>query len=357
MHRVAVLAVPAVKPFDLSMPSTLLGAAELGGRPGYEVTVCTAMPGTVAASGGIEVVIRHGLQMVAAADTVIVPSTASRHDAEPAALDALREAAAAGKRVASICSGAFVLAQAGLLDGRVATTHWALAEELQRAFPAVRVDADRLFAEDGRILTGAGSAAGIDLCLHLISSDYGAAVASTAARAAVVTPVRHGGQAQFVQTPLPAETDSSLDAARIWALQHLDRPISARPGRSGQGQCADPDPPLHSRDWCDPVPMAAPAAAAAGPRAAGDHRSHHRPCGPAQWSRLRRVAPPAPESPDRHDPGSLPRRLHPAPEREDRSVTARLGPDVAFHRWLSRPQVSPGIDRSLNRSARTRPRR
>jgi transcriptional regulator GlxA family with amidase domain len=226
MHRVAVLAVPAVKPFDLSMPSTLLGAAELGGRPGYEVTVCTAMPGTVAASGGIEVVIRHGLQAVAAADTVIVPSTASRHDAEPAALNALREAAAAGKRVASICSGAFVLAQAGLLDGRVATTHWALAEELQRAFPAVRVDADRLFAEDGRIVTGAGSAAGIDLCLHLISSDYGAAVANTAARAAVVTPVRHGGQAQFVQTPLPAETDSSLDAARIWALRHLDQPIS-----------------------------------------------------------------------------------------------------------------------------------
>ncbi|WP_030667876.1 GlxA family transcriptional regulator [Streptomyces cellulosae] len=226
MHRVAVLAVPAVKPFDLSMPSTLLGAAELGGRPGYEVTVCTARPGTVAASGGIEVVIRQGLQAVAAADTVIVPSTASRHDAEPAALNALREAASAGKRVASICSGAFVLAQAGLLDGRVATTHWALAGELQRAFPAVRVDAGRLFAEDGRIVTGAGSAAGIDLCLHLINSDYGAAVANTAARAAVVTPVRHGGQAQFVRTPLPAETDSSLDAARIWALQHLDRPIS-----------------------------------------------------------------------------------------------------------------------------------
>ncbi|MFG2623148.1 GlxA family transcriptional regulator [Streptomyces sp. NPDC048507] len=226
MHRVAVLAVPAVKPFDLSMPSTLLGAAELKGRPGYEVTVCTAAPGTVSASGGIEVVIRHGLEAVAAADTVIVPSTARRHDAEPAVLDVLREAADAGKRIASICSGAFVLAQAGLLDGRVATTHWALAEELQRAFPAVRVDADRLFADDGPIITGAGSAAGIDLCLHLIGCDYGAAVANTAARAAVVTPVRHGGQAQFVQTPLPAETDSSLDAARIWALQHLDQPIS-----------------------------------------------------------------------------------------------------------------------------------
>ncbi|MFG2296329.1 GlxA family transcriptional regulator [Streptomyces sp. NPDC048603] len=226
MHRVAVLAVPAVKPFDLSMPSTLLEAAEFEGRPGYEVTVCTAVPGTVAASGGIGVVIRHGLQALAAADTVIVPSTASRHDAEPAALNALREAAAAGKRIASICSGAFVLAQAGLLDGRTATTHWALAEELQRAFPAVRVDADRLFAEDGPVVTGAGSAAGIDLCLHLINSDYGAAVANAAARAAVVTPVRHGGQAQFVQTPLPARTDSSLDAARIWALRHLDQPIS-----------------------------------------------------------------------------------------------------------------------------------
>ena len=228
MRRVAVLAVPAVKPFDLSMPSALLGAAEPDGRPGYEVTVCTATPGVIAASGGIEVVVRNGLQAIAAADTVIVPSTASRRDAEPAVLDALREAAAAGKRVASICSGAFVLAQAGLLDGRVATTHWGLAEEMQRAFPSVRVDADRLFAEDGAIITGAGSAAGIDLCLHLISSDYGAAVANAAARAAVVTPVRHGGQAQFIQTPLPAETDSSLDAARIWALQHLDRPIPLR---------------------------------------------------------------------------------------------------------------------------------
>ncbi|MFJ8011118.1 GlxA family transcriptional regulator [Streptomyces sp. NPDC096339] len=226
MHRVAVLAVPAVKPFDLSMPSALLGAVELDGHPGYEVTVCTATPGAVAASGGIEVVIRHGLDVVATADTVIVPSTANRHDAEPAVLDALREAAAAGKRVASICSGAFVLAQAGLLDGRVATTHWALAEELQRSFPAVRVDADRLFAEDGRIITGAGSAAGIDLCLHLISCDHGAAAANAAARAAVVTPVRHGSQAQFVRTPLPAETDSPLDAARIWALRHLDQPIS-----------------------------------------------------------------------------------------------------------------------------------
>ncbi|MER0244218.1 helix-turn-helix domain-containing protein [Streptomyces sp. HSW2009] len=226
MHRVAVLAVPPVKPFDLAMPATLLGAAEVAGRPGYEVTVCTAEPGVLDASGGIEVVVRQGLDAVADADTVIVPSTASRHDAGPAALAALREAADAGKRVASICSGAFVLAQAGLLDGRVATTHWALADELQRAFPAVRVDADRIFADEGRIVTGAGSAAGIDLCLYLIGCDYGAATANAAARAAVVTPVRHGGQAQFVRTPLPAETNSSLDAARTWAMGRLDQPIS-----------------------------------------------------------------------------------------------------------------------------------
>ncbi|WP_327063383.1 GlxA family transcriptional regulator [Kitasatospora griseola] len=141
-------------------------------------------------------------------------------------MEALRAAAAAGKRIASICSSAFVLVRAGLLDGRAATTRWAPAEELQQAFPAVRVDADRLFAEDGRIVTGAGSAAGLDLCLHLIDSDFGAAAANATARAAVVTPVRRGRQAQFVQTPLPARTGSPLDPARSWALQHLDRPIS-----------------------------------------------------------------------------------------------------------------------------------
>ncbi|MFF2814158.1 GlxA family transcriptional regulator [Kitasatospora cineracea] len=226
MHRVAVLAVPPVKPFDLSMPSVLFDAAVEDGRPCYTVTVCTPVPGVLPGHGGLDVVVRHGLEAVAAADTVVVPSTASRHDADPAALDALREAAAAGKRIASICTGAFVLAQAGLLDGRTATTHWALADELRRAFPAVRVDADRLFAEDGRVVTGAGSAAGLDLCLHLIATDHGAAVANRAARAAVVTPVRQGGQAQFVSTPLPARTDSPLDAARVWALQHLDRPLS-----------------------------------------------------------------------------------------------------------------------------------
>lgn len=226
MRAVAVLAVPPVKPFDLSMPSTLFEDAVIEGRPGYQVTVCTAEPGVVPSSGGFDLVIANGLEALEEADTVIVPSTARRHDADEATLAALRRAAAAGKRIASICSGAFVLAQAGLLDGRPATTHWALAEELRQAHPSVSVDPNVLFVDDGPILTGAGSAAGIDLCLHLIRSDYGAAVANRAARAAVVTPVRQGGQAQFVDTPLPPESGSPLAEARVWALGRLDRAIS-----------------------------------------------------------------------------------------------------------------------------------
>ncbi|MQM27586.1 GlxA family transcriptional regulator [Glycomyces albidus] len=226
MRSIAVLAVPPAKAFDLSMPSTLFEDTVIEGRPGYDVTVCTPEPGVIAASGGIGIAITAGLEALDTADTVVVPSTGSRHDPPEAVLDALRDAAAAGKRIASICSGAFVLARAGLLDGRRATTHWALADELRRARPAVDVDPNVLFVDDGQILTGAGSAAGIDLCLHLIRIDYGAAAANTAARAAVVTPVRQGGQAQFVDTPLPPDTGSPLAEARVWALGRLDRPIS-----------------------------------------------------------------------------------------------------------------------------------
>lgn len=226
MHRVAVLAVPPVKAFDLAMPFTFLGSAMVDGEPGYEVRLCAAEPGTAPSMGEFEVVIKHGVEAIEWADTLIVPSSGRRHDADEATLKVLREACNAGKRIASICTGAFILAQAGLLDGRPATTHWALAAELREAHPSIAVDADVLFVDDGQILTGAGSAAGIDLCLHLIRRDYGAAVANATARAAVVTPVRQGGQAQFVDTPLPEATGPALEEARVWALQHLDQPIS-----------------------------------------------------------------------------------------------------------------------------------
>jgi transcriptional regulator GlxA family with amidase domain len=163
---------------------------------------------------------------VAEADTVMVTGGAGREDVPPAVLTALREAAAAGKRIASICTGAFVLAEAGLLEGRRATTYWAKSDVFRRRYPAVRLEPDVLFVEDGPVLTSAGLAAGIDLCLHMIRSDHGAAAANEVARLAVVAPVRPGGQAQFIETPLPAETGVSLAETRAWALQRLDQQLT-----------------------------------------------------------------------------------------------------------------------------------
>lgn len=227
MKTVAVVAVAPVKPFELAMPGTMLGTVTVDGEPCYRMMVCTAEPGVVpGALGGFDVVVPRGLDALDEADTVIVPSTGSRGTADAATIAALRRAVDQGKRVTSICSGAFVLAQAGLLSGRTATTHWGLADELAAMFPEVTVRTDALFIEDGPVTTAAGAAAGIDLCLHLIRTDYGATVANAAARAAVVTPVRPGGQAQFVDSPLPPENGLTLSATRAWALERLDTPLS-----------------------------------------------------------------------------------------------------------------------------------
>ncbi|MEU0500085.1 helix-turn-helix domain-containing protein [Nocardia sp. NPDC005998] len=227
MKTVAVVAVAPVKPFELAMPGTMLGTVTVDGELCYRMVVCTAEPGVVpGALGGFDVVVPRGLDALDEADTVIVPSTGSRGTADAATIAALHKAVEQGKRVTSICSGAFVLAQAGLLSGRTATTHWGLADELAAMFPDVTVRSDALFIEDGPVTTAAGAAAGIDLCLHLIRTDYGATVANAAARAAVVTPVRPGGQAQFVDSPLPPENGLSLSATRTWALERLDTPLS-----------------------------------------------------------------------------------------------------------------------------------
>jgi transcriptional regulator GlxA family with amidase domain len=148
------------------------------------------------------------------------------HDADPRVLGALRRAAAAGARITSICTGAFVLAQAALLDGRSATTHWGLAAELSKRYPAINVQPDVLYVEDGPVLTSAGAAAGIDLCLHIIRIDHGSATANAAARLAVVAPVRPGGQSQFIESPLPPERGTSLAGTRAWALERLHEPLT-----------------------------------------------------------------------------------------------------------------------------------
>ncbi|TVT30857.1 helix-turn-helix domain-containing protein [Amycolatopsis rhizosphaerae] len=226
MHRIAVIAVPPVTTFDLSIPGLVFGVvATVQDAPGYEVVLCTADPGRVPGAGGMDIVIGRGLDAVDGADTVMVTGTGATV-VDVRVLTALRSAASAGKRVAAICTGAFVLAEAGLLDGRDATTYWARSAELARRFPAVNVQPDVLYVQDGNILTSAGLAAGIDLCLHMVRTDYGAAVANTVARYVVVAPVRPGGQAQFIESPLPPERGTSLAATREWARQRLQEQLT-----------------------------------------------------------------------------------------------------------------------------------
>ncbi|MFB6888999.1 GlxA family transcriptional regulator [Kitasatospora sp. NPDC056327] len=226
VHRIAVVAVPPVTAFDLAIPEVVFGSAELDGAPAYEVLVCTADPGPVATTGSLRVVVPHGLDAIARADTVLVTGSASRADADERILTALRTAAARGARMASICTGAFVLAQAGLLDGHSATTYWVQAGALEHRFPRVRVLPQALFVDDGPVLTSAGLTAGIDLCLHMVRTDHGAAVANAVARLAAVSAVREGGQGQVLPTPVAGPDGNSLAATRSWALARLAEPLT-----------------------------------------------------------------------------------------------------------------------------------
>src|SRR5918994_6015337 len=200
MHRVAALVASEVVAFDLAIPAQVFGR-----EPDlYAWAVCAPEPGPVPTENGFDVVVPYGLEALAHADTVIVPGIGD--DAWPlpvAALDALRSAADRGARVASICTGAFVLAAAGLLDGRRAATHWRYAGLLARSFPNVTVDPDVLFVDEGDVLTSAGVAAGIDLCLHMVRADHGADAANAVARRIVVAGPPEGGQGQVVGSPPP----------------------------------------------------------------------------------------------------------------------------------------------------------
>jgi transcriptional regulator GlxA family with amidase domain len=226
VHRIAVIAASPVSMFNLAIPELLFEKVEVGGRPGYEVIICAPEPGPVPTTGGLDLYVRHGLDVVRDADTLLVAGTGQRYAPDPRTVAALRAAAAAGKRIASICSGAFALAEAGLLEGREATTYWEQAEELRKRYPAVDLKGDVLYVQDGQILSSSGYAAGIDLCLHIIRTDYGAAAANQVARLALVAPVRPGGQTQFAQTPLPPERGEACADTRGWAMRNLDKPLT-----------------------------------------------------------------------------------------------------------------------------------
>ncbi|WP_354641455.1 helix-turn-helix domain-containing protein [Kitasatospora camelliae] len=236
VHTVAVYAFAGMAPFELGVVVEVFGLArpEVSGLlavPWYGVVVCADEPGVpLDAVGGFSLTARHGLDELAAADTVIVPGVpdASGGAVPPGLVAALRTAHRRGARIVSICSGAFALAAAGLLDGLEATTHWRYADLLQQRHPRVRVNPDVLYVDNGSVLTSAGSAAGIDLCLHLVRRDHGARVANTVARRFVVPPHRDGGQAQFIEAAVKPveEEDDGIGRSMRWALDHLAEPLS-----------------------------------------------------------------------------------------------------------------------------------
>ncbi|NUK01879.1 helix-turn-helix domain-containing protein [Streptomyces lunaelactis] len=233
-HRVVVLALTGLLPFELGIPHRIFGRAkDADGRPLYEIVTCALLPGFVRTDADFDVHVEHGPEALATADTVVIPASYELGPVfdEGRLTDELADALAhirPGTRLVSICTGGYVLAAAGLLDGRPATTHWSHAEHFQRLFPSVKVDADVLFIDDGDVLTSAGVAAGIDLCLHIVRRDHGTAVANEVARSTVVPPHRDGGQAQYIQRPVPEPQLATTTAARGWALGRLHEPIQLR---------------------------------------------------------------------------------------------------------------------------------
>ncbi|WP_018654307.1 helix-turn-helix domain-containing protein [Actinomadura flavalba] len=225
MKRVAVAMTDGMLHFELSVAFEVFGPAPAAVTgPWYDLVGCG--PDAVRA-GRFLLEPDHGLDRLADADTVIVPAWADVDvPPPPALLDAVRAAHDAGARVAALCTGAFVLAAAGLLDGRRATTHWAHTDVLSARHPRVDVDPDVLYVDAGTVLTSAGKAAALDLCLHLVRLDHGSAVANAVARRLVVPPHRAGGQAQFIAAPLPERPDHPLAALLPWAIERLDRPLT-----------------------------------------------------------------------------------------------------------------------------------
>ncbi|RKR44314.1 helix-turn-helix domain-containing protein [Paraburkholderia sp. BL17N1] len=204
-HIVVVVAFDRISPFHLSVPCVVFGEDRSGGGvPEFDFRVCAAETGALTTTAGFSIAVTHGLEALADADTIIVPSWRDPAETPPTALlGALRAAHARGAQLVGLCLGAFVLAAAGILDDRPASTHWAWADDFARRYPRVRLDPNVLYVDDGNVLTSAGTAAGLDCCLHVMRKLCGAAVANHVARRLVVPPHRQGGQAQYVQQPMP----------------------------------------------------------------------------------------------------------------------------------------------------------
>ncbi len=226
MHRVVIVALDGLVPFDLAAPLEVFRTTRLAnGEPAYRVRVCGAAKEIDA--GAFRIRVPHRLSELSRADTIILPGISSlSFPVPPELVRAVRAAAARGARVASICSGAFLLAATGLLDGRRATTHWLGASDLARLYPNIEVDPDVLFVDEGQVLTSAGAAAAFDLCLHMVRLDLGSAVAAAAARISVVPLERDGGQSQVIVHAPPAAEDASLARVLRWLAQNLHKRLT-----------------------------------------------------------------------------------------------------------------------------------
>jgi transcriptional regulator GlxA family with amidase domain len=227
LRNVAAIALDGVAPFELGVLCESFGVDRSDqGLPRLDFAVCGVTPGRVETSMGFAMVVDHGLDRLTEADLIGVPAMPRDGEYPEAMLDALRAAVDRGARVMSVCSGAFVLAAAGLLDGRRCTTHWRFADELATRYPLAKVDCDVLYVDDDPVITSAGSAAGLDAALHIWRKEYGAAVASAVARRMVVPPHRDGGQAQFVEAPIRPAGVQTLSGVLDYMAAHLDEEMT-----------------------------------------------------------------------------------------------------------------------------------
>jgi transcriptional regulator GlxA family with amidase domain len=226
LRKVVLLAIPGVAPFEFGVVCEVFGIdrSDTGG-PRFDFTIATAEPGPVETSLGYSMTIPDGLEVAADADLIAVPAHRI-DDIDPRYLDVIREAEARGAWVLSVCSGAFALAQAGILEGRRATTHWMHTDRLAARYPGTQVDPDVLFVEDRKVVTSAGTAAGIDAALHIVRKEHGAAATNVIARRMVVPPQRDGGQSQYIEQPVKAECADSFAEVAHWMLENLSEDLT-----------------------------------------------------------------------------------------------------------------------------------
>lgn len=239
LRSVAVVVDEGVSPFEFAVACEVFGLDRTdSGLPGFDFAICSPRPGPVRAEAGFQLIAPHRLRPLRTADLVVVPPCGIDYQPPPAVVRELRAAVERGATVASLCSGAFTLARAGLLDGRRATTHWRYTQRFRAEFPHVELVPDVLFVEDGPVASSAGTAAGIDLCLHLVRAAHGAVAANGIARRMVVPPQREGGQAQYVDTPVPEVAAQSLAPVLDWARERLgeDLPVAVLARRAAMSE-------------------------------------------------------------------------------------------------------------------------